>query len=334
MKSLLVITLLFSTATLPLFANSTSMDEELKAALDHYQSGTYNKSEQIADKLLKSEETLDNAQLTKLYLLKARIGFAFSADKKAKTWLNKLCLLDPQAELDPLKDTPEARAIWTDMRADINTVCGRKFANATSAPPTRLQKTARFWIKLVPFGVGHFDAGQYVTGTAFLLGESAAVYSRAVLLENEKSFRDVSINAENELFPKTVAPLLFAGIWGYELLDLLDEMKLAAPGKQETVRYYLSVFPLGVAQAKNHEYGKALGFGIIQLSLLATTIAAERKRVRQGAFGLLVTSIVYGAFDGWANHLSSEAPTALQTFRPTLEWHPNQEKLVGITLLF
>jgi hypothetical protein len=267
-------------------AGSLAVGEQLYAA------GDYDGASQQINELLARDGTLPAAERARAYLMKARLELAYGRQAEIHLWLAKACQANPQLTLDPVKDPPSLIAAWRELR---------KHQTQTAARAEAQESPGRFLAGLLPFGLGHVEAGRPKDGALFLSAESLALLAAATLPRGEDD------HADHPRAHRLGAGLLL-GLYGYELVDLLPELTAYEPSWASGLSYGLSFAPFGVAQAKNHEPVKAAALAAVDAVLLTAATMGTDDAQRRAALGLLGVAWVYGIVDGLLNHGSAGAP--------------------------
>lgn len=301
----------------------TSAATELARAERLYDSGEYEKARDTLDKLVKRESLITQAERSKLYQLRARVEYAFSGESGLRLWLAKLVDNDSSYELDPIQDPPAAHNILKEIKEK------RGVANAkppptfeTRSPARELREheepwraEAKYWVRLLPFGIGHFETGDYVSGGAFLGSEVAVLVAAASTADDEFNARerdskwwrapsttDSLDRTGAQYYSSVLGTFGFLGLWSHEVVHLLPEITATHKERGEWIRYGLSFAPFGAAQLKNGQVGKAIGLGVVQTALLTGGVVARTQQVRDTMVSLFFVSMIYGGLDGWLNH--------------------------------
>lgn len=190
-----------------------------------------------------------------------------------------------------------------------------------------LRQESRFWVGLLPFGIGHFDAEQYSQGLLYLGGEVSVLLAATEMGQRETraarqtlSDRSARVSNRDTANGSFIATFGFLGLWGHEVVDMVPELARRDPSKTEWLRYGLSFFPFGVGQLKNGDSSKALAIAGVESVLMTLSVLAPRDDHRGIATALFYVSLFYGAYDGWANHVW--APLV----RPSVSHVPNHQR--------
>lgn len=288
----------------------------------------------------------DPALGARVALLKTRLAHAFGDEVEMMKGLDELMAIAPQSRLDPLKDPPTAQAYWRRLqeKARLEAPSPRvpedpaqaplEIDNAPAVTPgllpgePELKRESRFWVGLLPFGIGHFDSGSYAKGALFLGGETAILLAVSDQGQEETRAARERIGRGNggddretlEVNTTLLGVFGLLGFYGHELVDSLPELARRDRRKTEWTRYGLSFFPFGAAQLKNGDKQRALGFAVAQTTLLSVALLAPRANYRLVTGSLFSLSLLYGAYDGWARHAPTprEGTRADNEFQPTL----------------
>ena len=259
----------------------SSPSEILDLAEASWNKGAFKMASRQAAALLLDDSRLSQSELVRLYLLKARLEISFGHDEDVRFWLEKVARINTKVVLDPVKDPPLLHEQWAEATA-------ARFAT----PQTTMQDKTRprpVVLAVLPFGIGHFDAGRVKDGFLFL--------SLSLLnVSTTRSFTGISA----------------AGIWGWELLSIMPDLYSRNRPVAENVYRGLSFAPFGAAQFKNGDTVKGLALGTFQiLTLTAATITTD-ERQRRSALGVLGASWIYGTIDSWSGHRVWTAPKMTQ----------------------
>lgn len=114
MRFLLVTLLLLLSR--PLVGAPTQIETSLTRAEDFYARGNYAAAENELAGLKKAENGLAKTEKARLYLLQARLEFVFNDGANAQPILEKLHAVQPETELDPVKDPPLALKMWAHIK--------------------------------------------------------------------------------------------------------------------------------------------------------------------------------------------------------------------------
>lgn len=161
----------------------------LDQAEDLYASGKFEDAIDLASTSIDDKTKLNDTDKARLYLLRARLDLVFKRNDSARDWLEKLFRLQPNTKLDPIKDTPEAITIWSEIKeenARTNTepvpapkpvaAAPSKDTTQPPKPPFRFTgKWLRYGLFAVPVGVAAFskhDDARYAA-MGFLAGAVA-----------------------------------------------------------------------------------------------------------------------------------------------------------------
>lgn len=288
--------------------------EHLKNLTDaetFFKVGEYANSEEVINRIDPAEKFSD-ADLSRFLLLHARLEMVFGRTDNARIWFEKLVQHNPKLRLDPVIDPPEAIAIWEDLAAQERFMKRERKANAqaesaspTPSPEAATKQGSTFWVGLMPFGIGHFDAGRPVAGSAFLSGEALSLYVSPLFAGGETLSPKYTENRRNERMHVRMSELTFLGLWGYEVLDMLPHLEEADARRVPSVRKALSFAPFGAAQFKNNQPKKGWTFGVIETALVGYCVSSAKPQQRRIAANVLAGTMLYGAYDGWVNNPSS-----------------------------
>jgi hypothetical protein len=337
---LVLLCLTFVTSTVHAQAQ-LSHQEKLVQAENDFKKGYFKEAAKITDQVFENNAALSAEEKSQLFLLKSRISFAFGQSQQMEKWLDLLYEVNPHVELDPLQDPPAAYEYLKKLRIKnppkplaIKTPLPLPPpALPPSKPPAEespgeitppaeseslaakiarteepLKSESRFWLGLVPFGIGHFDARQPEEGYLYLGTESliilvAAELDRRNVESNERAKNFYSHRIEERNYHGILLGVTgYLGAWGHEIADLAPELHARDAGKTQWARYMLSYFPFGVGQAKNGDMAKSIGVGCTEAALLLLSIAAPTSTQRTLSLTLFYSALAYGAFDGWLYH--------------------------------
>jgi hypothetical protein len=98
-----------------------------------FDSGNFSSADQQAEYCLIQRPLPAPTELAKIYLLKARLAFAFKKEKEMETWLRKAADADPSAKMSQLRDPPQLFALWTRISLDAK-ASREKSAEKTPQP--------------------------------------------------------------------------------------------------------------------------------------------------------------------------------------------------------
>jgi hypothetical protein len=315
---------LFANLFAPISLNATSQRQPVKPAkpevtsdpLDAlnkaeiaFQNAEYPRTQELVKSIQNQNPQLDASQSIRLYLLQARLEFAARNMNGAKPFLEKILAINPKFELDPLSDPPEAITLLKELKGPTHSSSSQSTPTANTSSSEEMQdrssllrKRAGFWGGLLPFGLGHFETGDYKGGIAFLVLDSTSLYVSPFFRGKEKWSPDRTQRYRNSTFPNRASELIFAGSWGYEILDVMPALMARDNMRANWARHWLSFFPLGVGQLKNGHYAKAVGFGVTQSALLFYAMTTGNSEQRETATTVLIGTLLYGGFDGWLHH--------------------------------
>lgn len=289
----------------------------LERAETLFAKGEFAEAESLANGILVEDSLKDLAERTRLYLLKSRIEHAFGRVDGVRLWLQRLHAINPEARLDSFQDPPLSFAIWKELTAanppppppavpapePADSSLPQRIAEADNS----LREHSVFWASLLPFGIGHFSNGQYVEGSAFLGGQVLLVFSLQGVLATyqakagrENGWTVETIDRLGRL--EVLGWLAFLGLWGHELNHLTPVLERKHPDETPWVRYVISFAPFGVGQMKNGEPAKAAIFAGAETAFALLSILSSNSRFRTLGSSFFWGSLIYGAYDGWANH--------------------------------
>lgn len=280
MRRLLLTLLLAALLTTPCYAQGP-----LREAETLYSAGNFDAASQRVNALLAKEATMTPAERARLYLMKARLELAYGRTQELKLWLTKARETDPSLTLDPVLDPPQLAQVWNEVK-----------------PPKPKPGTEQpFASMLLPLGAGHFIAGRGKDGGLFLATELLLLLSANVL-----TMADPLADPDGDGRTSPQAREIFGGVslfgaYGYELTDMLSEMELASPEGAGMMRSVLSIFPFGVAQAKNGDTYKAFGVATLHATLLTVGVLAPQDRQRRMALSALGGTWLLSVVDGMLN---------------------------------
>lgn len=281
------------------FGAALAQDASLPEIEASFAAGDFEATARRVNELLIRDFELPPERRAAVYLMKARLELAFDRPAELRLWLTKAYQTDPSLALDPVKDPPKLIAVYDEIRGAPKRVGGK--GDAANKETVALKEGDAFWVGLMPFGIGHFDADKPKDGGLFLSAELLSLLATATLPEpksgGHRSHRFV------------FGTMTFAGIYGYELLDMTSVLASRDPASTSRLRYALSYFPFGVAQAKNREPLKAWSLAVSQAALLTTATLASEHHQRRSALGLFALSMAYGIYDGLTHHRDALAST-------------------------
>jgi hypothetical protein len=254
-----------------------SASEILDLAEASWNKGAFKLASRQTAALLLDDSRLSQSELIRLYLLKARLEISFGHEEDVRFWLEKVARINTKVVLDPVKDPPVLHQQWSEVSAARSTTPQNTLQDKTRPRPVILA--------VLPFGLGHFDAGRVKDGFLFL------------------SLSLLNVSASREF-----TGISAAGIWGWELLSIMPDLYSRNRPVAENVYKGLSFAPFGAAQFKNGDTVKGMVLGTFQvLTLTAATITTDRRQ-RNNALGALGISWIYGSIDSWAGHRAWTAP--------------------------
>jgi hypothetical protein len=297
--------------------------EILTQAEDQYSQGNYENSKRFVDLLASGGIILGTDLRIRYIVLNCRLNSVYENKEQMELWLNKLNEVDRKFEFDPYTDPPYLFSRWKEIRAANNgpsRLNGKSFLG-TGLSEDEVKNRSRFWVALMPFGLGHFDASQPRTGALYLSGE--------LLLFYLMSSQSTSYNHK----PVSTGAIGFFGLlgaWGYEVNDLMPELMNRDEFRAEELRYYLSLAPFGAGQAKNGEFAKAAAMGAAQTFFIGAASISQNDGAKAVAtFGALL-SYAYGAYDSWIHHSTFSLDKAKSSkfsllISPTFEKNTNGE---------
>jgi hypothetical protein len=299
-------------------------------------SGDYKNGAELIKKIPKNAK-FDRATEKDLCLSAARIAFAMAKKRRAYSWLERLYQVDASAKLDPVIDPPEAFAVWAEVvqknvakeRQEVAKNSGadiRQDEDFDSRQHDLLRQRASFWIGLMPFGIGHFDIGDYENGALFITAQGLGIYSKPFFEGREKVKVKSMLRAKDTNLPIIFATLSAMSMWGYAILDLVPILQTRDFYRTEMARRTLVYFPFGVGQAKNGDLFKAAALGGVQSALLLYGLSAKHEVQRQTAVNVFMCAYVYGILDGWLHHRSLVNTKAdLESSPQALSWSLSPE---------
>jgi hypothetical protein len=304
-----------------------------------FKDGDYLQAKSFCDKISERTAILDSTQNQRLLLLMSRLHFANGKFAEAKPLLERLIQLNPKFELDALSDPPEALSLLKEIKLQSKKIEASPAGTETQAntAPNNvnqegnlLRKRAGFWVGLLPFGIGHFETGDYQGGVGYLVSDSASLYVSPFFRGKEQWSPPATYQNAHSHMPNRASEIFFLGSWGYEIMDVMPALLARDNFRANWARYWLSFMPLGVGQYKNGHNAKAFGFGIIQSSLMIYSMTGRNDAQRQTAASALIATALYGAFDGWLHHkwISDDPKTVFHDinwrFMPSFSLQSNQ----------
>ncbi len=282
--------LLWSWASAPAWAKDESAGAMLKDIEALFAAGDFESASQGVNELLIKDQRLASETKARVYLMKARLEMAYGRSAEIRLWLAKAHEANSALALDPVKDPPQLNAVWEDLKTT-------KGGQAAVAQQTT-GGTGKFAVGLLPLGIGHFDAGRFKDGLLFATSEALFLLASSSVVEEK-----------NDQY--LLGGVSFLGIYGYELYDMLPSLSALHAEAASSLRFSLSFFPFGVAQAKNGDSAKAFAIAAIQSVLLTLGVTSEKIGQRNVALGLFAAGWGYGILDGVSNH-ADRAGTAFQ----------------------
>lgn len=309
---------IFSSAHAQTMSTAT-IDYQLDKAERQFDNGEFERARSTLTPILNSTSSLSQSQKVKLYILKSRVEFAFEGDKALQPWIEKLYDADPNVKLDPMKDPPAAHAVLKNLKNSKRVIPqptqNKELPIAVETSEYNVREISRYWVKLLPFGIGHFDAEQYVNGSLFLASEVSLILTAAEISKQENRTshycsysycyaEDVDTFGRDgdNFYSGVFGTFGFLGLWGHEVRHLLPTLQKINWETTEWVRYSLSFVPFGVGQLKNNEVTKAIVFGSTQTALLGISVLGPSQNSRNFFATAFFVSMLYTAYDGWANH--------------------------------
>lgn len=91
----------------------------------------------------------------------------------------------------------------------------------------------------------------------------------------------------------------FAGLWGYEIYQMLPYLDNLDKENAASVRHMLNFFPFGVGQIKNGQHFKATLFGLGESALLVGTLLSRSESMRVGLTSFFYLAWFGGVADAW-----------------------------------
>ncbi len=300
--------------------------ELLLKAEREFELGNFRASEDYEVETSKSQSKLSLTEKERLFLLQARLAFAFQrGNASIDDAFDRLAGVNPRATLDALKDPPQLFSRWQEAVARASA------SNSSKAPPSpkppllqnpmvaKIDSAVRdgsdFWLGLFPFGVGHFIHNESGKGATYLALETVYLLAMSSFLDgynqnnqynggrnSSSSLANWETESAKEATYALALPLGFAGLWGYELLDMVPVLAKSNAQGAAWTRFALSFAPFGVAQYKNGERVKAIGLASTQATLLLLSGYMGNASGRDTARVLFLGSLLFGAYDGWRGH--------------------------------
>jgi len=280
----------------------------LELAETSWSKGLFRLASRQSAVLLLDDSRLSQQELSRLYLLKARLELTFEQVENARYWLGKMERVNPGAVLDPVKDPPELHALWQEAQA-----AGQRVAPRSS--PALLGDTLPRPVALavLPLGVGHFDAGRPKDGFLFLSTSLLMITGAMPIAESGggASSKDVEDRSRDRARDRAhlFSGLTLTGVYGYELLSMMPDLYARNRVVADRVYRGLSVAPFGAAQFKNGDTLTGLTVAATQAVLLTGATVSTDARQRRTMLGLFAFSWLYSAVDGVAGHKAWAAPT-------------------------
>ncbi|NBW80135.1 hypothetical protein EBR21_00120 [bacterium] len=94
----------------------------IQTAESFFDSGNFSSADQLAENCLIQQPLPAQNELAKIYMLKARLAFAFKKEKEMESWLRKAAEADPSAKMSQLRDPPQLFAMWTRVASEAKTL--------------------------------------------------------------------------------------------------------------------------------------------------------------------------------------------------------------------
>lgn len=325
----------------PVPQTSASQDKPMMALTDAEKSfdlGQFQRAEEQADACLKQLTAYPPSEKSRLFLLKARLSFAFQRRAEMESWLREANQTNAEVKVSRLKDPPELISYMEKLQnaedakttpAQASTPAQPTLASgqtqtapsAAVADPLKkkpfdaeLKSAARFAVGVMPFGIGHFVNNQVWPGASFMLAQSSLLMLSSGLAEttinraydnNPNQFRsgtDYGRFSDQASAYSFLGVGGFFGLWGLEVLHILPTLAQENPTSAQWARFATSFAPFGIAQIKNGERSKALGLAGAEALFLLLSGALPLQGQRSLAFTFFGGSIVFGMIDGWLNH--------------------------------
>jgi hypothetical protein len=308
----------------PTITPETSAASTLSRAETMFKDGQYDGARKIIDARY-NDLIADSALKARTLVLKIRLHFVFNEAEQGKSLVQSMDLNELSSSFDPLSDPPELISIVREETQKKSSAKALEQATKKQEPvplsaipsndDSKLRRVARFWLGIMPFGVGHLDTGEYLKAAKYMSIDFGAFYVSSVFRGKENFSAKLTSLSENDRYPNRISELMFMGTWGYEVLDLMPTLLARDHFRANWTRWWMSFLPLGVAQVKNGEPAKGLGLGFAQVSLAVYAMSAKHDHQRSLTRNVLIGTLVYGAYDGWLNHrwitdlVQSDAPT-------------------------
>lgn len=252
----------------------------LKEAEALFAAGDFESASRGVNELLIRDQSLAAEARARVYLMKARLELAYGRSAEIRLWLGKAHEANPGLSLDPVKDPPQLNAIWVELK--------QTRGGGTAVAQQTTGGTGTFAVGLLPLGIGHFDAGRFKDGLLFATSEALFLLASTTVVDDKSD-------------QYLLGGVTFVGIYGYELYDMLPSLSSHADAASG-LKFGLSFFPFGVAQAKNGDSAKAFALASIHSILITLAVTSEKDGQRNVALGLFGAGWAYGILDGVSNH--------------------------------
>jgi hypothetical protein len=325
----------------PFQQDSASQNKPMMALTEAEKSfdlGQFQRAEQQADACLKQLTAYPSAEKSRLFLLKARLSFAFQRKTEMESWLREAHQTNAEVKVSRLKDPPELISYMEKLQnsQDAKTTPAQASTPAQPTPASgqtqaapapavadplkkkpfdaELKSAARFAVGIMPFGIGHFVNNQVWPGASFMLAQSSLLMLSSGLAETtlkraeDDNFPYVRSGVDYGRFSDQASAYSFLGVggffglWGLEVLHILPTLAQENPTSAQWARFATSFAPFGIAQIKNGERSKALGLAGAEALFLLLSGSLPLQGQRSLAFTFFGGSIVFGMIDGWLNH--------------------------------
>lgn len=291
---------------------TVAYSSRLSGAEKLFHQGDYEQSLAEAQALEDVDNGLTPSEKQRLYLLRARLGFAFGDESALRDWLRRLHNVAPDAKLDPLVDPPLAFSIWSELSANQ---ASKAATDARTSGEPQNKSRYRFWLSLLPFGIGHFDQERFSQGISYLGGELAVLYAsnELALRDRRDAERSLIKDSDDPSSSSSMAGALgtfgFLGLWGHEVAGVLPATENYDPSTARIVRRVLCFFPFGVGQRLNGDYSKAVWLSALEGTTLIFAAGTGQGWLRDQSSLLFYLAVVYGAADGWINFKTADNPS-------------------------
>lgn len=290
--------------------SASETDAAIRVVENLYGRGAFDEASRRLNDLLVIEVQLGPKDQGRIYLLKARLEFAFNRKDEVKLWLGRAHAADPDLALDPVRDPPPLIAQWEHLKSPA--AMARSVDPGTATSASAIDGPSSFAMALLPFGIGHFDAGRARDGALFLTTEALIGVGAHSLSGFEGTSEGSSERQEAAHARAIVGGAGLIGAYGFELVSILPDLTKVSPDSAARLSKHLSLAPFGAAQAKNGNYVRAGVVASLQTGMLLTAGMAPTDGQRRTALGAFTLTWIYAAYDGYRHHnaaaMTADAP--------------------------